>query len=365
MKIATLSKLALASSLYLPSQAAPKADFALQAGYHVIYSYPGLDPPAHLYDLIKLGKVGGIILFGENVSFATDAVANIANVTQSFQDAYAQSIGSPTTPLLIMTDQEGGIVRRLPGGPDFTAKEMGASVHPILAAIQGGEAAAQALKAGNCNTNLAPVLDVYREEGNFIDSIGRSFGNSSWLVAECATSYLLTQQLAGSIATAKHFPGLGAAVAGDNTDIAPVTIDLSKDDLRSIDMSPYIAAIASGIDMVMTSWALYPSIDPRYPAGMSKTIVQDELRGRLRFQGVTITDALEAGAIAQFGDAGTRGVQAALAGMDILLASERNVTQGEAVYDALVAALNSKTLPQADFEQATERILNLRKKVVK
>lgn len=361
MKFTTLSKLAFASSLYLSSQAA--IDLALQAGYHVIYSYAGLEPPAHLYTLIKQGKVGGIILFGENVRFPTDAVAQTANISQSFQDAYANSVGSPTTPLLIMTDQEGGVVRRLPGGPNLSAKEMGESSNPTLAASQGGEAAAAALKAGNCNVNLAPVLGVYREEGDFLDEFERSFSDSSMLVAQCGASYISAQQGAGVIATAKHFPGLGAAAAGANTDVEPVTINLTKEELRFIDMTPYRTAIANGIDMVMTSWAVYPDIDPNYPAGMSKIIVQDELRSRLGFQGVTVTDAIEAGALAQFGDAGQRGVKASLAGIDLILASGRDVSQGEAVYDALMAALNSGTLPQSDFASATQRILNLRKKV--
>lgn len=68
-------------------------------------------------------------------------------------------------------------------------------------------------------------------------------------------------------------------------------------------MVPYPAAIAAGVGLVMTSWAVYPALDPGRPAGLSRTVIQGELRGRLGFRGVTITDAIEAGALRRFGDA--------------------------------------------------------------
>jgi beta-glucosidase-like glycosyl hydrolase len=96
---------------------------------------------------------------------------------------------------------------------------------------------------------------------------------------------------------------------------------------------------------------------------MSKAWVQGELRQRLGFKGVTITDAIEAGALQAFGNDGDRGVLAAKAGMDILLASGRNATQGEAIVEALVAALKTGKLARDSFDQATQRILKLRGKI--
>lgn len=84
------------------------ADITAQAGAHVIYSYPGLQPPDHLYDLIRAGKVGGIILFGENVDFDSDVEENVSRIVHSLQDAYTQSPRYMGTPLFISTDQEGG-----------------------------------------------------------------------------------------------------------------------------------------------------------------------------------------------------------------------------------------------------------------
>lgn len=354
MKWTTLAQLACLPAL---AQCANNPPDEVQVGYHVVFSYPGLEPPSHLFDLIKQGKVGGIILFGENID------DNVADVVQDFQDTYSKCPAYSGLPLLIMTDQEGGRVNRLPGGPKLSAKEVGASADPAKAAARVGKKAADILSSAHVNSNLAPILGVYREPDDFLDQFGRSFGKDSDLVTECATAWITAQQSAGVIATAKHFPGLGLAGGKENTDLRPVTIDAPLKTLRNIDEAPYHKAISAGVDMVMPSWAIYPSMDKKNPAGMSKAWVQDELRGRLHFKGVTITDAIEAGSLKDFGDDANRGLLAAQAGMDLLLASGRNVTQGEAIVDRLVAALGSGTVSKDSFEAATDRILRLRGKV--
>lgn len=333
-------------------------ELSTQVGHHVVFSYPGVQPPPYLFELIQQGKVGGIIIFGENVA------GNLSTIIDSFQSTYEQSPVYSGVPLLILTDQEGGEVRRLPGGPESSAKEIGQAGSPSMAATQSGKDVASALTSYHLNGNLAPVLDVYRQPGDFIDEFGRSYGNTSRLVETCASSFVTAQQDAGLITTAKHFPGLGAAPAGQNTDEEPVTIDLSRNELQSVDEAPYIPVISAGIDMVMASWALYPSVDAKYPSGLSTSWIQDELRGRLGFGGVTITDAIEAGALGAYGNDAARAVLASQAGMDLILASARNVTQGETIFDALLAALNDGSISENSFSQATNRILSLRKKLV-
>jgi beta-glucosidase-like glycosyl hydrolase len=359
MKSAALSQLApvLFAALAYPAVAHPTADLSVQAGYHVIHSYPGLTPPDSLLTLTTQGKVGGIILFGENVG------SNLSNVLASFQSAYAKSPAYSGSPLLIMTYQEGGEVRRLPGGPDLSAKEVGESTDPRRAATQAGQEAASTLSGSVVNCNLAPVLDVFRQECNFIDSAQRSFGNTSAVVSECTTAWITAQQSAGVIATAKHFPGLGDAATDQDTDVEPVTLNLTLSQLQSVDEAPYTKAIAAGLDMVMASWAVYPALDANNPSGLSESWIQGQLRQRLGFKGVTITDAIEAGALEAFGSDENRAVLASKAGMDLILASARNATQGESIVNALVTALNDGTLAQDSFDQATQRILNLRAKI--
>jgi beta-glucosidase-like glycosyl hydrolase len=113
----------------------------------------------------------------------------------------------------------------------------------------------------------------------------------------------------------------------------------------------------------MASWAVYPALDANNPSGLSESWIQGQLRQRLGFKGVTITDAIEAGALEAFGSDENRAVLASKAGMDLILASARNATQGESILNALVTALNDGTLAQDSFNQATQRILSLRAKI--
>ncbi|MGH3097071.1 MAG: glycoside hydrolase family 3 N-terminal domain-containing protein [Streptosporangiales bacterium] len=325
-----------------------------RAGQRVIFSYPGAAPPASLLDRISAGEVGGVIFFGENITSRTQ----IASVVRQLREAHQE--GPVRLPLLLMTDQEGGIVRRLPGEPVLSEKQVGASADPVAAATDAGTGAGRNLAGVDMDTNLAPVLDVFREPGNFDDQFGRSYSMDPHICAECGAAFITAQQRLGVAATAKHFPGLGAATRKQNTDLTQVTLDVPLADLRSIDELPFRAAIATGVDLVMASWAVYPALDPRLPAGLSPTIIQRELRHRLRFRGVTITDALEAGALDPFGTSAERGVLAARAGVDVLLCSERDVSQGRATVAALADALQSHQLNPGHFQVALRRVLRLR-----
>jgi beta-N-acetylhexosaminidase len=110
----------------------------------------------------------------------------------------------------------------------------------------------------------------------------------------------------------------------------------------------------------MLSWAVYPALDRSRPAGLSPTIIGPELRGRNGFTGVTITDALEAGALAAFGSTGQRAVTAAAAGMDLILCSARDLTQAETATSALASALGNGQLDPTAFDDAVNRVTALR-----
>jgi beta-N-acetylhexosaminidase len=341
------------------AQAAPvrepvKLTLAQQVGQRVIFSYPGLTPPTSLLDQISAGQAGGVIFFGENIT----SLSQIAAVVQQLNEAHAAS--PVRSPLLLMTDQEGGIVRRLPGQPTASEKQIGVSSDPVGEAAAAGTGAGQNLVGVGMNLNLAPVLDVFRQAGNFDDEFGRSYSMDPNVCAECGAAFITAQQKLDIAATAKHFPGLGAATVDQNTDLGPVTLDVPLADLRGIDELPFRAAIAARVRLVMTSWAVYPALDPKLPSGLSPTIVQGELRRRLAFRGVTITDALEAGAIAAFGTPAQCGVLAAQAGMDLLLCSARDVSEGQTTVAALADALQHHNLDPGHFQIALRRVLALR-----
>jgi beta-N-acetylhexosaminidase len=259
-----------------------------------------------------------------------------------------------------MTDQEGGLVRRLPGEPTLSEKQIGQSSDPASAASAAGTGAGQNLAGVGMNVNLAPVLDVFYTAGNFIDQYQRSYSSDPAVVTTCGQAFITAQQATGVAATAKHFPGLGSATTSQNTDSGPVTLSVPLATLQAKDEAPYPSAIAAGVKLVMLSWAVYPALDAARPAGLSTHVVGDELRGRLGFAGVTITDALEAGALSSYGSTARRAVAAAQAGMDLILCSARDVTQGQAATNALADALRKGTLPTAAFNTALNRVTSLR-----
>jgi len=329
---------------------------AQQVGQRVIFSYPGADPSEEMMQLVRDGMVGGLIFFGENIP----SLSHIADVVADLRAAHAESPTS-SSPLLLMTDQEGGYIRRLRGQePILSEKKIGLSADPLAEATKAGTGAGEALLAVGMNLNLAPVEDVYREEGNFDDQWERSYSSDPAVCGTLGAAFVEAQQATGVAATAKHYPGLGWATREQNTDLGVVTLTQPLSEIRGVDEFAFAPVIDAGVQLVMTSWAVYPALDPVYPAGLSKTIVEGELRGRQGFAGVTITDALEAGALDPFGDTGERSVLAAEAGMDVLLCSGRDVAQGQAAVSAVTDALQSGRLNPGHFKIALRRVHRLR-----
>jgi beta-N-acetylhexosaminidase len=326
------------------------------AGQRVIYSYKGLTPPPGLLALISHGEAAGVIFFGDNI----ESDVQISKVIATLKKAAASATDPVKAPLLLMTDQEGGEVRRLPGAPTLSQKQIGASANPAAQATAAGTGAGANLRSVGLNVNLAPVLDVYRQANDFDDHEGRSYSMNPAVVSALGGDFIKAQQHEAVAATAKHFPGLGAATQTQNTDLRPVTLNLSHQTLTTIDELPYQAAIGAGVRLVMVSWAIYPALAAHLPAGFSSAIVEGQLRQRLQFQGVTVTDALEAGALAAFGSFSQRAVLAAGAGMDLLLCSEGNIGEGEQAKAGLELAYLDGQLNRAAFQAALVRVIALR-----
>jgi beta-N-acetylhexosaminidase len=329
------------------------------AGQRVVYAYSGHQPPSSLLSVIRAGEAAGVVLFAPNVA----STGQIRAVIQQMQKA---ALASPVhRRLLILTDQEGGEVRRLPGAPLLSEKQIGGSLQALLLAGAAGRGAGTNLAGAGVNVNLAPVLDVFRTPGNFIDLYQRSYSSNPIEASSLGAAFIRSQQASGVAATAKHFPGLGAATQNQDTDLAPVILRVPLATLRSVDERPFRMAIAAGVKLVMVSWAIYPALDRTRPAGLSQAVVQRELRGRLGFRGVTISDGIGAGAVTPFGSLGQRAVMAAAAGDDLILASMTNQydntpRDGITVLHALTAALAAGQLNLGAARQAAARVLALR-----
>ena len=258
-------------------------------------------------------------------------------------------------PLLVLVDQEGGLVKRVAGAPSASAAAMGRR-GAAFSREQGRRTAANLRELG-VNVDLAPVLDVARP-GGLIAATERGFGATARRVAATAVPFAMGLQGGGVAAVAKHFPGFGAAVG--NTDFATQRIDLSRKVLREADEAPYRAFLAAGGEVVMLSTAVYPALSPA-PAAFSRPIATGELRRRLGFEGVSVTDALDTAAVRAFGGPARAGVAAARAGVDLLLFTD--LPSAERVRRALASKLRDGSLERSEFEASAQRVLDLRQEL--
>jgi beta-N-acetylhexosaminidase len=317
------------------------------AGERIVTGLSGTGVSPGLETAIREGRVAGVVLFDDNLPSRAAGRRLIARL---------QAIQRPPglrDPLLIMVDQEGGLVKRLGGAPAVSAAAMGAR-GAAFSRDQGRRTAANLRDAG-VNVDLAPVLDVARPGGT-IAATERGFGATAQQVSATAIPFAAGLQRGGVAATAKHFPGLGAAA--ENTDFAVQRVGLPKQVLRTVDEAPYRAFTAAGGDLVMLSTAIYPAFSPD-PAAFARAIATGELRARLGFDGVSITDALDAVAVRAFGGPAQAGVAAARAGSDLLLFTE--LAPAEQAWRALVAKLRASGLDREEFETAAQRVLDLRR----
>ncbi len=263
-----------------PRPAVTSAPLREQLGSLLVSSFHGTSVPGYIERRLRAGETAGVILFGPNVVDAAQ--------TRRLTDAIQRASNGDA---LIATDQEGRAVRQLPFAD--TASE---------------------LAAAGVNVNLAPVADV-AQPGSVI--AGRAFEGDVASEVVAAARELLD---AGVMPTVKHFPGFGRAT--ENTDDAPVTIDASREELE-IDLQPFRAAIDTDVPLVMASHALYPALDPEHIASQSPAVLQDLLRDELGFDGVVITDSLEAEAVLARSSVEVAAERSLAAGADLLLMTGR------------------------------------------
>jgi beta-N-acetylhexosaminidase len=312
------------------------------AGQHMIVAVNGTSASGTLLKRIHRGELGGVILFSSNVQSRSQLRA----LTRSLQRARPK--GAP--PLLISIDQEGGLVKRLSGAPAHSAAAMGAKNSTSYARSQG-KATAKNLRRVGVNVNFAPVLDVARR-GSIMEQQKRSFSRSARRVSRIGGAFA-RGLLAGHVAsTGKHFPGLGAA--RHNEDLVLNRITASRKTLRRVDERPY-AAQPGALKLVMLSSALYPSLTSG-PGVFSKRVVKTELRDRVHFRGVTITDSLDAQALARYGSLGHRGVLATRSGVDLLLYT----SSGSGALGAILKGVRNGTLSKPALRSSVRRTLELR-----
>lgn len=311
-------------------------------GQLIIATYLGRRPPASILAAVRAGQIGSIILMGDNTA---GGVGSTRAATTALQNA-ARAGGNPG--LLIMTDQEGGEVKRLPGPPSYPASGMS---NPTLAAQQGA-ATASLLKRAGVNVDLAPVADVSVANG-FITKQHRAFGKTPAVVAAAACAFADGLARGGVAYTLKHFPGLGAAI--QTTDNVPVRVNQSASAIQADDAA-YRSCGSGKLALVMVSSASYPQLSGPLPAVMAPLIYSKILPADAA-DALTISDDFDSGAIRPLR---TPALHAIAAGLDMVMYASYE-SSALAAYSGLTADVSSGSLRLARVQAAAARVLALKR----
>lgn len=263
-------------------------------------------------------------------------------------------------PLMVGGDFERGASMRVEGTTVFPhAMAFGAARDPALARFQG-EVTAREARALGVQWVYYPVADVNNNPDNPIINI-RSFGEDPQQVASLAVAFiegLHSDRRGYVLATAKHFPGHGDTAVDTHLNLASIPADRQR--LDSLELVPFRAAIAAGVDSVMTAHIAVPALaPPDVPATLSPAILRDLLRRDLGFTGLVVTDALEMGGIAKGFSSGEAAVRALEAGADALLMP----ADPEAAIRGVMAAVESGRLDRRRIQESVVKLLAAKEKV--
>jgi len=329
-------------------------------------------PEADIAAILLDHHIGGIILFADNL-INKQQIATLTGWYAALKTAGAIR-------LFIATDNEGGAVFRLPRS-DYASFPG----NMALAAVQGCTEKKLAFEQGACmardmlslhiNTNFAPVADVNSNPANPVINV-RAFGDSVSQVTELAQQVAAGMQQQQLMVAYKHFPGHGDTATDSHTSLPRV--NRSREDALAIDIAPYRQAIASATppDMIMTAHIQYPALDNSLvtnqngekiivPATMSREIQTVILRDQLGFQGVTVSDALNMGAIADNFNQQDALLKVFAAGVDIALmpvsvTSSQQAKNLTALIASVIKKVHEGVISEAEIDRSVERILALK-----
>lgn len=314
------------------------------AGQVLVVGYGGTDPAA-VAALVAGLHLGGVILVADNIATADQVRASTAAV------AAAVAADGRTWPAVIAVDEEGGRVSRLRGVlPELPAfATFGATGDDTATRDRFARLGADLTGLG-FTMDFAPVADV--TIGAADPTIGdRSASSDPAVAARTVRAAAAGLEAGGVIPVAKHFPGHGSVTTDSHAGL-PVQA-ATVDQLRARDLVPFAAAVEAGVPVVMMGHLDVPALEPGVPASLSGAAYR-LLRDDLGFEGVTVTDALNMGAVPEAAP-GDATVRALAAGADLILMPR----DAAAAVSAVVAAVQDGRLPVQRLREAAVRVIAL------
>ncbi|MGV8146664.1 MAG: beta-N-acetylhexosaminidase [Alkaliphilus sp.] len=305
-----------------------------------------------VHEFISNKKIGGFILFSKNIH----TPKQVQELTEKINEKSKKYLQVPS---FIAIDQEGGKVSRIDNiFPSFMNNRLLGDIGSEELSRKQGELIGEVLSYLGLNLNFAPVVDVNTKEDNPVIGV-RAFGDNPAIVFKMAAAFIEGQRKNSIISGTKHFPGHGNVNKDSHFELPTNYRNLHE--VREIDIMPFKYLIdESDIGMIMTAHVKVPSMDEEYPATLSQKIIQGELRDRLGFDRVIVTDDIGSmEAITSLMKTEEAAVKAIEAGVDIVLL----VTTPEQVEKTLEHILNSiknGVITEERIDESLYRILRLK-----
>ncbi|MFY1575546.1 glycoside hydrolase family 3 protein [Verrucosispora sp. WMMD703] len=306
--------------------------------------FVGTVPPTWICRWLGDG-LGSVVLFSRNV---VDP-GQVAELTAALR--------AERPDVIVAIDEEAGDVTRIESGRGSSRPgnlALGAVDDPALTEQVARDLGVE-LAAAGITLNYAPDVDVNSNPDNPVIGV-RSFGADPSLVARHTTAWVRGLQSGGVAACAKHFPGHGDTRVDSHHDLPRIDADRAR--LHAVELAPFRAAVAAGVQAVMTGHLLVPALDADLPATLSDRILGGLLREEMGFDGVVVTDAVEMGAVAdRYGFAGAA-VRALAAGADAICVGGEHADEETARHlrDAIVDAVVAGELPEERLAEAAKRV---------
>lgn len=310
---------------------------------------------------------GSVIFFANNIKETEQSF----DLTMDLQKAATKDNGIP---LLITTDQEGGIVYRLGSGTALPGNMALGATGDVNNAKIAGEIIGSELSSLGINTTLAPVVDVNNNANNPVIGL-RSYGEDAEMVGKMASAEIEGLAEYNVIGCAKHFPGHGDTATDSHYGLPMV--DKSKEELLNNELKPYQVAINQGIEMIMSAHILYPQLDSttvysektkqqeKLPSTLSHKILTNLLKEEMGFKGVVVTDAMNMAGIAATYDE-VQAVKLAInAGVDLIcmptnITCLEDMSKLDAIIDGVEKAVNDGEIQESRLDDAVTRVLTLK-----
>lgn len=321
-------------------------------GQLVIAGFDGVEVPVELRALAREFDLGGAILFARNVVEPAQ-VAELAYELRGLgraEDAW------------VSVDQEGGRVARFKA--PFTRWPPMATLgraRDAKLAERFARALASELRAVGITLDYAPVVDVHTNPRNPV--IGdRALSDDAEEVARLGRVIIEALQQEGVAASAKHFPGHGDTSTDSHHELPVVEHDLAR--LQAVEFVPFKAAVDAQVATIMTAHVLVPALDETRPATLASAIIEGQLKGRLGYRGVVLSDDLDMKAISDRYTVGEAAVSAVAAGCDAFLVCGGSQNRQAEALEAIIKAAEAGTLPLARLEDALRRGREARERFV-